>query len=78
MVKRKVFLRPKAGNCYFCKGGEDTDWKKVEILSKFISERGKILSRARTGICAKHQRRFAKAVKRARYLSLLPFVTKVE
>ena len=47
---------------------------EFEILRKFISDRGKISSRSRTGVCAKHQRSMTKAIKRARHLALLPFV----
>lgn len=53
------------------------DYKDPEILGKFVSDRGKIIGRSRTGLSAKQQRRLAKAVKRARYLGLLPFTTKV-
>ncbi len=61
--------------CRFCvEKKENIDYKEVELLSKFLSEKGKILSRRATGTCAKHQRRLALAIKRARFLSLLPYV----
>ncbi len=61
--------------CKFCTGIYKTiDYKEVEILKNFISERGKILPRRLTGTCAKHQRLLAKAIKRARIMALLPFV----
>ena len=50
------------------------DYKDVPLLRKYISERGKILGRARSGICATHQRQVTRGIKRARYLALLPFV----
>jgi small subunit ribosomal protein S18 len=53
---------------------EDIDYKDVETLSKFITERGKILPRRITGVSAYFQRRLAKAIKRARHIALLPFV----
>jgi len=77
-MRRKTFIRPKRGKCHFCENKTNPDWKDVENLSKFVSERGKILSRLRSSLCAKHQRRLAKAVKRARYLALFPFITKVK
>jgi small subunit ribosomal protein S18 len=52
------------------------DYKAVALLRKFISERGKILPRRRTGTCAKYQRPLAKAIKHARYMALLPYVRK--
>jgi len=63
--------------CFFCQGGVVPDYKKPEILGRFMSERGKIIPRKRTGICAKHQRALAREIKRARYLALLPFVARV-
>jgi small subunit ribosomal protein S18 len=53
---------------------DDIDYKDVETLSKFITERGKILPRRITGVSAYFQRRLAKAIKRARHIALLPFV----
>jgi small subunit ribosomal protein S18 len=49
------------------------DYKAVALLRKFISERGKILPRRRTGTCAKYQRPLAKAIKQARFMALLPY-----
>jgi small subunit ribosomal protein S18 len=51
------------------------DWKDVEFLKRFIPERGKILPRRISQISAKDQRRVAKAIKRARSMALIPFVT---
>jgi small subunit ribosomal protein S18 len=52
---------------------EDIDYKDVAKLSKFITERGKILPRRISGTCAKHQRQLTIAIKRARNVALLPF-----
>ena len=52
------------------------DYKDIETLSKFITERGKILPRRITGVSAYYQRRLAKAIKQARHVALLPFVAK--
>lgn len=56
---------------------EHIDYKDVETLSKFITERGKILPRRITGVSAYYQRRLAKAIKLARHVALLPFVAEV-
>lgn len=62
-------------SCAFCAERiKEIDYKDVETLKKYISFQGRILPRKRTGVCAKHQRRLAKAIKRARHLALLPFV----
>lgn len=64
-------------NCYFCqKGAREIDFKKTELLRRFISGLGKIRSRKKTGICAQHQRRLAIAIKRARFLGLLSYTGK--
>ncbi len=60
--------------CQFCVEKIDyIDYKQPELLLPYISPYGKMLSRRRTGVCAKHQRRLAKAIKRARFLALLPY-----
>lgn len=52
------------------------DYKDIELLSRFINAHGRILSRRQTRLSAKHQRKVAMAIKRARFLGLLPFVAK--
>ena len=52
------------------------DYKDVSLLKHYLSERGKILSRAKTGVCATHQRQVTKNIKRARVMALLPFVSR--
>jgi small subunit ribosomal protein S18 len=60
--------------CAFCLEKTKTiDYKDLSTLRRYLTERGKIKSRRKTGTCAKHQRRLAIAVKRARHLALLPF-----
>lgn len=62
--------------CYFCANHVDyIDYKDVELLKRYISEKGKILPRRVTGTCAKHQRILTVAIKRARIMGLLPFTT---
>ncbi len=75
------FNKPNRGGkpkpCAFCLGRSRPDYQKSEELRRFVTERGKILTRGRTGVCRKHQRELAMEIKRARFLALLPFVTQV-
>ena len=66
------FYRKKKKICYMCTGKE-INYKDVDILRKYINDRGKILPRRVTGACAKHQRHIAEQIKRARAIALLPF-----
>jgi len=67
----KKAIRP----CYFCVNNvDDIDYKDTQLLRRFISSYAKIVPRKRSGVCAKHQRKLAKAIKRARIMALLPFV----
>jgi len=60
--------------CAFCLEKKKTiDYKDANMLGRYLTERGKIKSRRKTGTCAKHQRRLAVSIKRARHLALLPF-----
>jgi len=61
-------------NCPFCKSKTNPDYKDVEVLARYMSDRAKVLGKARTGICSKHQRKISISIKRARHLALLPFV----
>ncbi len=66
---------PKRRVCLFCRDKiEDIDYKDPVLLRPYISDRGKIAPRRKSGACAKHQRRLALAIKRARHLALLPHV----
>lgn len=61
--------------CYFCQRNiKEIDFKDTLALENFISAQGKIKSRKKTGLCAFHQRKLSKAIKRARYLALLPYI----
>ena len=72
--KGKQFFRKKV--CRFCSNKSKIDYKDADTLRRyFTTERGKILPRRLTGTCAKHQRELALAIKRARSICLLPFVT---
>ena len=61
--------------CVFCGKDNVIDYKDVNKLKRYISERGKILTRRITGNCAKHQRKLTTAIKRARHISLMPYIT---
>ncbi len=66
---------PRRKVCSFCKDKvKDIDYKDPVRLRSYISDRGKIEPRRKTGTCAKHQRLLALAIKRARHLALLPYV----
>ena len=73
-TKRRVVRRRKKV-CAFCadKTNAGIDYKDVNKLKRYVSERGKILPRRITGNCAKHQRALTVAVKRARHLALMPY-----
>lgn len=62
--------------CFFTSNGiTNIDYKDVDLLKKFVSERGKILPRRVTGTSAKYQRKLTVAIKRARTMALLPYVS---
>lgn len=61
--------------CRFCKeGAKIVDYKDVKTLQKLSTPQGKLYSRKRSGTCASHQRQVKKAIKRARFMALLPYV----
>jgi len=63
--------------CYFCQRNiKEIDFRETEILRRFISGLGKIRPKKRTGVCSSHQRKLARAIKRARHLGLLAYTTK--
>ncbi len=63
--------------CVFCQTNTLPTYTNTQALRKFVSDRAKIVPRARTGTCNKHQRAVSKQVKYARHLSLMPFVARV-
>ncbi len=71
--------RPRRGRkrvCSFCvEKVENIDYKDVNKLKKYVSERAKIVPRRMTGVCSKHQRRLTTAIKRARHLAMMPYVS---
>ncbi len=82
MKEQQRRKRPPAGaqlkrrSCFFCREGvEEVDYKNVGQLRRYMSEKSKIRSRRVTGACRRHQRQVAVAVKRAREMALLPYVS---
>ena len=66
----------KRKSCFFCKAKvEEVDYKNINELRRYMSEKGKIRSRRITGACRRHQNQVAVAVKRAREMALLPYVS---
>lgn len=72
--RQKKRITPK--ECYFCKEKKEPAFSDVGTLQRFLTERGKIASRVRSGVCAKHQRIITRNIKYARHLALLPFVAR--
>jgi small subunit ribosomal protein S18 len=63
--------------CYFSQNNiKHIDYKEVDLLKKFLNPHARMISRKKTGVTAKNQRKLAEAVKRARFLGLLPFVAR--
>src|ERR1700756_4937465 len=72
--RRTLFRRRKV--CKFCADKiDDINYKDVKVIGPFVPERGKILPRRISGTCAMHQRKLQTAIKRARQIALLPYVT---
>ena len=75
-VRRPRGRKPRRKVCQFCvEKVQHIDDKDVARLRRFTSERGKILPRRMTGTCAKHQRQLSTAIKRARTIALMPYVS---
>lgn len=72
--KRRGGGRRRKKVCVFCGKDNVIDYKDVNKLKRYVSERGKILPRRITGNCAKHQRALTVAIKRARHVALMPYV----
>ena len=75
--KKRRFTRFRdRAKCHFCRENvTHIDYKDTQTLQKLTTTRGKMLSRKRSGNCARHQRAAARALKRARFLSLMPFIS---
>lgn len=70
--------QPRRKHCHFCKeDGKYIDYKDVQLLRKFMTDRGKIKPRRVTGVCTQDQHNLAVAIKRAREMALLPYIVPV-
>ena len=70
-------LKPKNKSCYFCVNGlKEIDYKDTAVLQRFTSSYFKIVPRRRSGVCLKHQRKLSQAIKRARFMALIPYTQK--
>jgi small subunit ribosomal protein S18 len=70
--ERRFFAKPKT--CQFCADKQlMIDYKKVDLLKRYITDEGKIRPRRQTGACARHQRVVAAAIRKARHIALLPY-----
>lgn len=63
--------------CQFCRSHSEPHYFDAASLRRFLSDRGRIIPRMRTGTCSKHQRRVSQEIKRARHLALLPFTVRI-
>ncbi len=77
MTEQKGYIkgrRKRRRACAFCVDGSTAiDYKDIDRLRRYVTERGKIVPRRNSGVCAKHQRLLAEAIKRSRYIGLLPY-----
>lgn len=76
-VKKKRRKRfQEQAKCRFCRGKiAEADYKDIGVLSKLTTQQGKIFSRKRSGNCARHQRSVMHAIKRARFMALMPYIS---
>ncbi len=82
MAKKKRIIRKSVKTnapkkCYFCAEKKEPTFEDTATLSRFMTDRAKIISRLRSGLCAKHQKRVTLGVKHARHLGLLPFTARI-
>jgi len=73
-MMKKSFSNQKK-HCYFCKKKiDELDYKDTNLLSRYLTNWAKVKAGHDTGVCSRHQRRLAEAIKRSRYLALMPYV----
>jgi small subunit ribosomal protein S18 len=82
MPKKKKIIRKNVKTnapkkCYFCTEKKEPTFEDAATLSRFMTDRAKIISRLRSGLCSKHQKRVTVAIKHARHLAILPFTAKI-
>jgi len=78
IIKRKRQAVQEVMEDFFKKNDRKPDFLEHDLLQKFMSERGKILPRSRTGLSAKNQKRLSREIKRARFLAFIPYTVKPE
>ena len=71
--RKPIMPKKSKKDCPFCKSDSAPSYKNFNDLEKFISDRGKMIPSVYTGVCSRHQRQLSNAVKRARFLALLPY-----
>jgi small subunit ribosomal protein S18 len=74
VTQNKPYFQKRKKYCKFCAEKKEPNYKDIETLKEFISERGKITPSRISGTCAKHQRKLAVEIKKARQLALIPYV----
>jgi len=75
MLKKIIRKKKKEKACGFCKTKTNPVWTDYEKLAVYLTNRSRISSASSLGLCARHQRKVASAIKQARHLGLLPFIT---
>ena len=76
-IRMNTNIKPERKVCYFCAQNiKEIDYKDDQLLRSFTSAQAKIMPRKRSYLCAKHQRLLADAIKRARFMALLPFTSR--
>ncbi|OGV95636.1 30S ribosomal protein S18 [Microgenomates group bacterium RBG_16_45_19] len=76
MLKTRPYPKRQTNQpCAFCETGLVPDYKEAKSLRSYLTDKGKIVPRTRSGVCLTHQRALTLAVKRARYLAMLPYVS---
>ncbi|OGH33314.1 MAG: 30S ribosomal protein S18 [Candidatus Levybacteria bacterium RIFCSPHIGHO2_02_FULL_42_12] len=76
---QRILRRPKRdvpSVCSFCKEDKKPHFSDTQTLSRFLTERGKIIGRSKSGLCNKHQKKITLAIKHARHLAMLPFIVR--
>ena len=75
MKSKKQKIKPRSKECAWCKSKTLPVWSESEKLTEYLTARGRIMNSQFTGVCVKHQKIMARAIKRARHLALLPFTS---
>ena len=70
---KRIIIQPK---CSFCTSKSMPNYKDALVMKRFVSDKGKIISASRTGVCSKHQRVLSRSIKQARTMALLPYTDK--